>query len=145
MMRSTKRTFSDETRASCQAGDGMNLSQLQRGLELQRRHDRRQTFREHRFAGTRWSNEQNVVSAGNRNLKGALRRHLSPNFLEVDVVMCGPAKYSVDVNFHRRRWLRGTQPSNELHRAAQIRNRIDIDACDHRCFFCILFRQYQMT
>src|SRR4029079_14760492 len=95
-------------------------------FKLERRHDRRQTFREHRLARTRWTNQQNVVPHCNRDFQSSLRRHLSTYFFEIDTVMPGLSQDRVDVDLHRLGRCRGTELLNKTPSAAESHNRIDI-------------------
>src|SRR5919202_4606336 len=53
VVRRAERPLGDQPRAPGQPGDRMNLRQLQRGLEFERRQDRRQALRQHRLARAR--------------------------------------------------------------------------------------------
>jgi hypothetical protein len=61
--RETRRTsYSFETRAVQEPGDGVDLRRLQRFLEGQRQEDAGKPLRQHRLPGFGWANHQNVVS-----------------------------------------------------------------------------------
>src|SRR5437868_9492198 len=113
-MRRTKGTLRDKTSTSGESGDGMNLRQLERRVEFQRWHDRGQAFCEHRLSGSRWSNQQNVMPAGNRDLQRAFGRHLSTDLFEVDTVVTNRSRRRSHLDRHRLRWIRFAQLSDEL-------------------------------
>ena len=70
-----------------QAHDAVNLGGLERFGEGQIRQDRRQPFRQHRFAGAGRADEDDVVAAGGGDFERALDVLLSFDVVEVRVVV----------------------------------------------------------
>src|ERR1043165_5678545 len=83
----TKRTLAYKSRAASEARNGMNLGEVERGLEFQRRQDRGETFRQHCLAGTRRPDQENVVATSRGDFQGSLGRLLSAHFTEVRTVV----------------------------------------------------------
>src|SRR6185312_4603854 len=84
MVRCTKRTAVDDSpTAAEQSGDAVDLRDVERLGARHRGQDRAQTLREHRLSATRRSDEQQIVSAGRRDLEGSLRGDLPADVGEV--------------------------------------------------------------
>src|SRR5215470_9990894 len=99
----------------------MNLREFECGIEFEWRHDRRETFRQHRLSRSRWTNQQDVVSAGARDLQRAFRRNLAAYLFEVDVEMLCLRENLRRLNAQRR-WRRfRTQLGDQFYGAAKIR------------------------
>ena len=69
-----------------QASDTMDFCRLNCFLDRHRRDDGRDTLGQHRFTGTRRTNHQNVMAAGDRDFDGTLNVTLSFDIAEIDVV-----------------------------------------------------------
>src|SRR4051812_13952814 len=69
--------------------NGMNCDDLQRFVFRQRRQNGWQSTREHRFACSRRTDEQHVVTASRGNLQRPLRRLLSDDIGEIASVVAG--------------------------------------------------------
>ena len=74
----------------------MNLGQLKRRFEFQRRQNRRQTFCQHRLARTWWTDQQNVMAARGGNFQRPLGGLLAAHFAKINRV-------ALIVNQHLRR------------------------------------------
>ena len=64
----------------------MDLRQLKRGFEFQRRQNRWQTFRQHGLARAWRTNQENVVAAGSGDFQRALGGLLAAYFAKINGV-----------------------------------------------------------
>ena len=82
-VRGPHRARGDQRAAVEEPGDALDRGHLDRFVEVERREDRGEAAREHRLAGSRRTDEENVVTARGGDLEGPLRRLLPTNVGEV--------------------------------------------------------------
>jgi hypothetical protein len=121
----------------------VNLRQLQRGLEFERRQDGRQSLDEHRLAGAGRADEQDIMRACARHFERALDGVLAAHLPEVNVVVAVGREQLLLVHADgtgARACVRA-QSRDHLDRAAQGRDGVDLDAADDRRLSRVLFRE----
>jgi hypothetical protein len=122
----------DEADAVREARHRMNLGQLKRGLEFERRQYCRQPAREHRLAGAGRADQQDVVRAGRGDFERPLGRLLAADLAEVHLVAPLIGEQLVAVNADGARARRGVaaQRRDQLDRPAQGRRAVHVNALD---------------
>src|SRR6476620_1179091 len=87
VMRIAKRSLGNERLFGIeQTSDAVDLGRLDRFIQCERRDNRRDAFRQHRFARTRRADHQDVVTAGDGYLDRAFDVALAFHVAEIDVV-----------------------------------------------------------
>src|SRR4051812_19187987 len=84
MMRVAERPLAQQAAAAQPAGNGLDHAQLQRLSRLERRQDARQSRRQHRFPGTGWADQQQVVAGGGGDLQRPLGGLLTLDVAQVE-------------------------------------------------------------
>ena len=130
--RRDKRFFSVE-----QTGNAVNFRRLDCFLERHGRNDGGNAFRKHRFARTRGSDHEDIVTAGHRDFDRAFNVALTFHVAEIDVVALVRRKKSSQIGTRRQKRRFAAQKSKCL---PQILHAVDVDLIDHGGFERIGFR-----
>ncbi len=86
-MRRAKRTFAEKAGARAQqSGHRVHRRRIERLVERQWRQNPRDAPRHHRLARTRWSDQEQIVSAGRGNFERAPREQLAAYIAQVGQV-----------------------------------------------------------
>jgi hypothetical protein len=126
VMWGAERALADQGRAGRhEAGDGVDARHLERLLGAHRRQDSGEPPREHRLSGPGRSGEQQVVSAGRRDLERLLGHHLTSDLAHVLCLVCGRRPDDLD----RRGLPEAPHPPDAL---LQRLHGDDLDAADGR-------------
>ena len=117
MMRRTKRPNADQRSILAQlSGDAVNLRRLQCFIQCQWRKDRRQALGQHRLAGTRRSDEYQVVPARSRHLHSAFNVLLTLHVGEIEFrPSLALGEFLLHVNDRALDDLRAVQEFHDFH------------------------------
>ena len=139
-MRRPERPRHQQTRFGAELpGYRMYLRGFERLLQRHRRHNRRHTPRQHRFARPRRPDHQYVVPAGRRDLQRPFHMRQPPDVAEIDVEPFGifpESSFEID-----RCPRKGMLPAQESDHLAQMTGSVNLQRSDDRRLRRILFRQ----
>ena len=130
MVRRAERPACHQLRAAFElAGHGVYLGCLEGFGQGQRRHDRRQAFRQHRFARAGRADQQDVVATCAGHFESALDAFLAFDFAEIEVKLLQRAgEFGAGVEPYR---LGSRGAGEEIGHLAQRVKPVDVEIVDH--------------
>src|SRR5262245_9396051 len=123
-----------------QSGDAVDLGRLDRFIQRERRDDCWDALREHRFARTRWTDHQDIVTARDCNLDGAFDVSLTFYVADIDVVTLVRSEELAQISACRQKRNFAAQ---ECERLPQILDAVYVDLVNHRGLKRICFGDEQ--
>ena len=120
----------------------MDLGGFNRLVETHRRQNGRKPARQHGLAGTRRTDQNDVVPAGHRHFHGALRLILSFDVFEIDVIHALLRKQLFAIDCQRNPGLFAVE---QFHYLRQVSHRECPNPVHYSSLACIGLRNDQMT